>query len=118
MKEQNERERLIPEIERYEKMIEDMKKSILNNEAAVEKEQARTEELNEKNQVLENKKDELREELDGLTATYLKIKDEPNRMGKTNDNLKIAVDHLRAELESINREIANTETHTAQEKAV
>ena len=45
MKEQREKDRLIPEIERFQKMIADMHKTIANNEIAIEKEQEKTVEL-------------------------------------------------------------------------
>ena len=82
MKEQREKDRLIPEIERYRKMIEMMKLDIINNETAIEKEQERTIELEVKNEALENTKEELKADIDKLNDEYLNQKDEPARIGK------------------------------------
>jgi len=38
------------------------------------------------------------------------------RLGKGNDNLKIAVNHLRSELDSLNRDTSNAEKHREKEK--
>ena len=64
----------------------------------------------------ENKKDELREKFDGLQGEYLKQKDEPNRLGKNNDNMQIAVNHLKSELDSIHRDIKTLTTQETNEK--
>lgn len=97
-------------------MIADMHKTIANNEISIEKEQEKTVELNSRNLVLENKKDQLKEEFEGLQNQYLKIKDEPLRLGKGNDNLQIAVDHLKSELDGLKRDTTNTENLEANEK--
>jgi len=50
-----------------------------------------------------------------LQEEYLNDKDEPQRLGKGNENLKIAVDHLRKDLEGLERDITNAEEHKKKE---
>ena len=116
MKVQREKDKLIPEIEKYQQMIEAMHREIADNEVSIQKETEKTEELNELIVEKENKKDDLREKFDGLQAEYLKQKAEPNRLGKNNDNMQIAVNHLKSELDSIHRDISTLETQANNEK--
>lgn len=51
-------------------------------------------------------------------TNYIKIKDEPIRIGKGNENLKIAVNHLKNELDGLKRDQANNENHIANETEV
>ena len=62
MKEQKEKDRLIPEIDKYKRLIEETKLDIFNNDKQIAKEQDKSTELKSKINVLENKKDTLREE--------------------------------------------------------
>ena len=62
MKEQKEKDRLIPEIDKYKRLIEETKLDIFNNDKQITKEQDKSTELKSKINVLENKKDTLREE--------------------------------------------------------
>ena len=87
MKEQREKERLLPEIDRYRRLIDDVHKQIETNETCIEKENQKTVDLEEYNLKLENQKDDLREEFDGLKGIHNKLKEEPNRLGKGNENL-------------------------------
>lgn len=57
---------------------------------------------------LEGKKEQQKEKYDSRQADYIKEKDEPVRLGKGNENLKIAVDHLKNDLANLKRE---TEQH-------
>ena len=108
MKEQGDRDRLIPEIKRYQEMIADMKNNIAASEVAIEKEAANQVELNAVISDLEAKKDQQKEKYDARQADYIKEKDEPVRLGKGNENLKIAVDHLKNDLANLKKD---TELH-------
>ena len=108
MKEQDERERLRPEIKRYEDMINDMRNNIAMSEVSIEKETANNAELNAVILDLEAKKDMQKEKYDSRQADFIKEKDEPVRLGKGNENLKIAVDHLKNDLANLKRD---TEQH-------
>ena len=101
LKEEKEKDRLIPEIEKYKRLIMETELDILNNDKAIAKEQDKAVDLKDKINSLEKKKDIKREENEKQTAAYLKIKDEPVRIGKGNENLKIAVNHLKSELEGL-----------------
>lgn len=125
MKEQGDRDRLIPEIKRYEEMIADMKNNIAASEVAIEKEAANQIELNAVITDLESKKDQQKEKYDARQADYIKEKDEPVRLGKGNENLKIAVDHLKNDLANLkkdtemhekSKEIEDQKSHELQEK--
>lgn len=50
---------------------------------------------------MEQKKDELKERIESLQQEFLKERDEPIRLGKGNENLKKAVEHLRSDLEKL-----------------
>ena len=88
-----------------------MNQSIVDNEKSIENEVKKNEDLAEINKGLDGTKDELKEEYEGLMANYLKEKDEPVRLGKGNENLKIAVDHLKTDLEELVRDTQNIEKH-------
>jgi len=88
-KEKNEKDRLLPEIEKYKRLIMEMELDIINNDKVIAKETNSNAELNKKIDDLEGKKDNLREEHDKAMTNYIKIKDEPTRIGKGNENLKI-----------------------------
>ena len=88
-KKKNEQDRLLPEIEKYKRLIMEILLDQKNNEKTIATETAKNGELNKKIEDLEGKKDELREEHDKAMTNYIKIKDEPTRIGKGNENLKI-----------------------------
>lgn len=90
----------------------------MNNTKEIEKENKHNSELNQKIDDLETKKDSLREENDKAMTNYIKIKDEPLRIGKGNENLKIAVNHVKNELDGLKREEVNYENHIVQEQNV
>lgn len=71
-REEKEKAELIPDIERYQKLIEDMKNQILTNEDTIKKEEGKIEGLNEKISGLEKFKEEKREQYEQLQAEYLK----------------------------------------------
>lgn len=82
----------------------------------IQKEEEKNAELNGMIENLETKQSGLKDTYDGLQIEYLKEKDEPIRLGKSNENLRIAVEHLRGDLESLNREIENYEKRKEQEE--
>ena len=88
----------------------------MNNTKEIEKENSHNSDLNQKIENLETKKDSLREENDKAMTNYIKIKDEPTRIGKGNENLKIAVNHVKNELDNDKREETNYENHIVQEQ--
>ena len=109
MKEQNERDRLRPEIVRFEEMIKQMQLQIEDGSKSIQKEEEKNHELTDKIESLETVQGGLKDKYDARQIDYLKEKDEPIRLGKSNENLRIAVEHLRGDLESLNREIENYE---------
>lgn len=106
-KKKDDKDRLMPEIEHYKRLIEDLKKQRVQNDDQIEKEKEKTMQLTEINTKLESKKDGLREDFNELQAKYIKLRDEPVRLGKGNDNLQIAVNHLQSELDALTGETEN-----------
>jgi len=76
-----------------------MKSSIRINDVIIEKENVKTETLETMITTLDNRKEEKKEQYDILQSEYIKQKDEPNRLGKQNENLKIQVNHQQRELD-------------------
>jgi chromosome segregation ATPase len=109
MKEQNERDRLRPEIVKFEEMIKQMQLQIEEGGKSIAKEDEKNQELTGKIEELESVQGSLKEKYDARQVDFLKEKDEPVRLGKSNENLRIAVEHLRGDLESLNREIESFE---------
>ena len=70
-----------------------MTSSIRISDVMIEKENVKTETLENMISTLDNKKEEKKEQFDLLQTEYIKQKDEPNRLGKQNENLKIQVNH-------------------------
>jgi chromosome segregation ATPase len=50
---------------------------------------------------MEKKKEEHKEQIESLQQDFLKERDEPNRLGKGNENLKKAVEHLKSDLDKL-----------------
>ena len=83
---------------------------------SIQKEEDKNAELTQKIESLETVQGGLKDKYDARQIDYLKEKDEPIRLGKSNENLRIAVEHLRGDLESLNREIENYEKRKDQEE--
>lgn len=115
MKEKEDRDRLIPEIKRYEDMIAEMRNNIIQSEADIEKEAAKTAEFNAAILDIEGKRDQQKEKYDAKQAEFIKEKDEPVRLGKGNENLKIAVDHLKNDLSNLKRDTEHHEKSKEKE---
>ena len=118
MNAQSRKDQLVPEIERYIQMIADMKLSIAQNDTSLEKEAEKTAELNERITVLTGKKDKKREEFDKLQSDYIKEKDEPVRLGKGNENLRIAVEHLRTDLDGLRKDTEQAQASLKKENDI
>jgi hypothetical protein len=78
---------------------------------SIQKENEKNQELTVKIEDLESVQGGLKEKYDARQIDFLKEKDEPVRLGKSNENLRIAVEHLRGDLEKLNREIESFEKH-------
>lgn len=115
VKEQKEKERLLPEIERMNKVIEELNEDVDQTNNRIEKQERENSDIEKRLDEMEVKKEGLKEEIDGLQQTMLKEKDEPNRLGKGNENLRKAVEHLRIDLEKLHNDIASTEKATEAE---
>lgn len=76
-----------------------MHAEIAKNEEAIENENQKSTKLTEMIIELEKVKEQKKEAYEQLTSEYLKQKDEPNRLGKQNENLKIQVKHQQSELD-------------------
>ena len=66
MKKKQEKDKLIPEIERYRKLISEAHLAIKQNDIQIEKESQKSVELTSKIEELDTKKEELKEEFEGL----------------------------------------------------
>ena len=58
---------------------------------------------------MDKEKEEYKEKIETLQQDFLKERDEPNRLGKGNENLKKAVEHLRSDLEKIQSDLKTVE---------
>ena len=67
---------------------------------------------------MDKKKDELKERIESLQQDFLKERDEPIRLGKNNENLKKAVEHLRSDLEKLLGDTKTVENGLAHEYKV
>ena len=83
---------------------------------SIQKEEDKNAELTQKIESLETVQSGLKDKYDARQIDYLKEKDEPIRLGKSNQNLNIAVKHLEEDLKSLNREIENYEKRKDQEE--
>lgn len=117
MKEQREKDRLVPEIEKYRALIKGIEMDIVTNDESIQKEGNKSKDLKVRISDLESKKEALREENERQSGTFIKLKDEPVRIGKGNENLKIAVNHLKSELDGLKRDSANAEQLAEHELA-
>lgn len=66
--------------------------------------------------VMEHDKEEYKDKIEALQAEYMKDRDEPVRIGKGNENLRKAVEHLRADLEKLQSETKAVEEDIEKEK--
>ena len=58
---------------------------------------------------MEKEKDEQKERIEALQQDFLKERDEPIRLGKGNENLKKAVEHLRSDLDKLQQDTKTIE---------
>lgn len=66
--------------------------------------------------MMERDKEEYKDKIEALQGEYMKDRDEPVRIGKGNENLKKAVEHLRADLEKLQQESKGVEEDIEKEK--
>jgi chromosome segregation ATPase len=101
MKETRERERIVPEIQRMEALIAEITQDIAQTDNKIQKEEKANQEMEEAIGQMEKKKEEHKEQIESLQQDFLKERDEPNRLGKGNENLKKAVEHLKSDLDKL-----------------
>ena len=53
---------------------------------------------------MEKDKEDYRDKIEALQQEFMKDRDEPVRLGKGNENLRKAVEHLKADLEKLQQE--------------
>lgn len=75
----------------------------------MQKEEKSNEEMDEKLAFMDKEKEEKKERIEQLQQEFLKERDEPNRLGKGNENLKKAVEHLRSDLEKLTSDTKTVE---------
>ncbi len=66
--------------------------------------------------IMERDKEEYKDKIEALQGEYMKDRDEPVRIGKGNENLKKAVEHLKADLEKLQQETKAVEEDIEKEK--
>ena len=64
---------------------------------------------------MEKKKDLYKEEIEHLQQSYLKERDEPTRLDKGNENLNIAVEHLKKDYNKLVSETVTVDASFATE---
>ena len=64
----------------------------------------------------ERKKEEQRDKIEALQQDYMKDRDEPVRLGKGNENLKKAVEHLKSDLEKLVAETKAVDEEVERER--
>jgi len=101
MKAARERERLVPEIERMEQLIAEIHQDIGQSDLKLQKEEKESQDVEEALAALEKKKEDYKEQIEQLQHDYLKERDEPNRLSKTNENLRKQVEHVKSDLDKL-----------------
>lgn len=71
--------------------------------------------MEEKLNDMEKKKETYKEEIETLQQNFLKERDEPIRLGKGNENLKKAVEHLQSDLKKLVDDTESAEKSLAHE---
>ena len=97
-------------------MIADVQAEMAAGRAKIEREEQQNEEVEAKITALDKDKEEYRDKIEGLQAEFMKDRDEPVRIGKGNDNLRKAVDHLRADLEKLQSDTTAAEQEAEKER--
>ncbi len=67
---------------------------------------------------MDKEKEEYKDKIESLQQDFLKERDEPNRLGKGNENLKKAVEHLRSDLDKLNSDTKTVEMQLEQEQKI
>lgn len=115
-KEQRAKDKILPEIDRVNKLIAEVNAEIAATQAKTEREEALNREIEAKIAAMDKDKEEYKDKIDTLQSEYLKDRDEPVRIGKGNDNLRKAVEHLKSDLEGLGVQIAQAEEEAEKER--
>lgn len=81
-----------------------MQLSINNDENCIKKENEKHIEIQQRIHEVEGVREELKEKLANKQILYFKEKDEPTRLSKGNENIRIAVEHLKADYQGLIQE--------------
>jgi uncharacterized protein YlxW (UPF0749 family) len=65
---------------------------------------------------MEKDKEEKKDKIEALQSEYMKDRDEPVRLGKGNENLRKAVEHLKADLEKLQAEAKAVDDEVDKER--
>ena len=115
MKETRERERIIPEMQRMEALIAEITSEIAHTDMKIQKEEKSNQEVEEKLNQMDKEKEDYKDKIEALQQDFLKERDEPNRLGKGNENLKKAVEHLKTDLETLTSKTKTVEMQLEHE---
>ena len=115
-KEKKAKERLIPFIEKVTQQIAEINGDIASIQIKIEKEELSNGEIDTKLISMEKEKEEQKDKIEALQQEYMKDRDEPVRIGKGNENLKKAVEHLKADLEKLQNETKAVDEEIEREK--
>jgi chromosome segregation ATPase len=115
-KAQKAREKIEPEIQRMRVLILQVQEETNAARAKVEKQEADNLEIEAKLAVLEKEKEDKKDKIEALQQDYMKDRDEPVRLGKGNENLRKAVEHLKADLEKLVGETKAVEDEVEKER--
>lgn len=115
-KEQKAKDKLIPEINRMAARIAEVNGEIAGIQIKIEKEDVSNAEIDVKLLAMEKDKEEYKDKIEALQQDYMKDRDEPVRIGKGNENLKKAVEHLKADLEKLQNETKAVDDEIEREK--
>ena len=67
---------------------------------------------------MDKEKEDYKDKIEALQQDFLKERDEPNRLGKGNENLKKAVEHLKTDLETLTSKTKTVENQLEQEQKI
>ena len=108
-RENEERQKLIPQIERTKKEITETRVKIEEGHDNIENKKQEGIKLEEEIESIEKKKEKLKEEIDSAQQEYLIIKTEPTRLQKKNQNFQNEVDVIKTQTTETNAEISKIE---------
>ena len=116
MKEQKAKEKIVPEIERVNRLIAEVAQEMAAGQSKIEREEAQNAEIDAKMLTMEKDKEDYKDRIDALQQEFMKDRDEPVRLGKGNENLRKAVEHLKSDLEKLQAETKQVDEDVEKEK--